>query len=505
MLLPVLLCFLLLLLACLTQVGGIRASRFARILVGTGSAVALGLWLLLLLTPSESVQAKSLLTGVSTWFRDDAVSRASLLVGVLCCLLVSLLDRHPATLSATCWSAGLLGLASIGNHPILLWGAMQFSVLALMFYGRTDNTVSLWKRHSSLVVGSALFASGLLLTSFTPLGSNGPLMGSVFLICGIGGMVRWFPFPRVVGVESSFDPVLATVGHRLLPTLTAGVVLWRLSEFFPFSDQQAFLLVMAGLFSLAFGSVRLMRENLLSRRLALNALATLSFLTVPIFLQNWERGHPLRDWAQSSNLPTGQTLFVSILVCETIALLLLLSGQRLLQPDGENADITETLGGVARRQPVKSIPLLVALFSFSGMPPFPGFWWRFGLILTCLLPHRQSTLTLVNERDNSVTFLAVALLVLMIFNALGNLQLLKRVLFETPFRVRDNQWTWTAVGAVMISGLTFLGAALFPLSLDQRFAPGLQATPVLSPSQKEPALEDQTPAPKEGTGIPKVS
>jgi len=469
MFLPIVVSFLFLVLACFTRALG---NRFAGILTTAGSSIALGLCLASCWNPFDS----------SDLLKEDAISRATCLLASLSCLVVSLLDRRTSTLSTVCWSAGLSAIAASSTHPLLLWGAMQFSLLALMFYGRNSDTpaVPLWKRHPSLLVGSLFFGIGMLLMTGAESVSIWGLIGMVFLIVGLGGMLKWFPFPRVQSSPVDSDPIATVIGHRFLPMLTAATLCWRLAERQPFSEQQMFLLIVAGMFSLAMISVRQRYEESFSRQFSLTACSLMSLLLFPLFLQNWEWKHPGQTGTPISGLPTGESLFLAILLCEGTAILLWFAGQRQLLGTGPESDVLESLSGVVRRRPVSSLPFFVALCSLSAMPPWPGFWWRLGLLAACLLPHRQSDLTHVNERDISTVFLAALLLILLILNSLGHLRLFQRVLFDPTFRVRDHRPTATVLLAATAAGLFFLVTAMTPLSLNhllQSSAPAPSDTP----------------------------
>src|SRR5690606_25095915 len=118
---------------------------------------------------------------------NDPIAVASAFVAIFTCVLMALLDSRIVNLSATCWSAGLLVLAGATVHPILTWSALQFSVLALLFYGRAADeqpSPSIWRSHAGILLGSVMFAAGVVL-HITHIGS--PVLqafGMVMLLCG---------------------------------------------------------------------------------------------------------------------------------------------------------------------------------------------------------------------------------------------------------------------------------------------------------------------------------
>jgi NADH:ubiquinone oxidoreductase subunit 2 (subunit N) len=284
-------------------------------------------------------------------------------------------------------------------------------------------------------------------------------------------MLGWFPFPRAatIGADISLTGIL---GRRTLPCLTAGVVLLRTVEARPWEHSQASLLSVAALFSLTFSSARLLQENRLARRLALSSLSTLSFLALAVCLRNWQLAFPERNWSAGANLPGGESLFVSILLCELAGLLTALAGIRLLTPSAES-DFAETLAGAATQRPGAAALCGLGLLSLAGMPPLPGFWWRLGLLLALGLPHRQSTLTGLIETDNLMTCLTICLGVLLVVSALGRLRLLRQLAFEDPFRLRCEHAGLSLRIAAGLAVLLLLAAGLVPLSLNDAILPAI--------------------------------
>ncbi|WP_437229638.1 hypothetical protein SH661x_001547 [Planctomicrobium sp. SH661] len=400
-------------------------------------------------------------------WRDDSLSRLTTLIACSVCLIVGLIETSPILLTATLWSAGMLVLASVGSLSAVQWGALQFSVLPLMFYHREKSAV--WKvvltRHATLLLGSLLFGAGyLLVSSFDPAAPPATI-GMVLLLSGLGGMLGWFPFPRAASGSSIDDSPGAVFGKRSLPLLTAAVLLYRLIERQPLAMSQSTLLALAALFSLVLCGARLLQEERLSRRLVLTSISTFGFLLIAIFLQNWEYAYPDRDWELRSNLPGGRALFLSIMACETAGLLAAACGFRLMNAEQTQGDFAQTLGGAAGRRPLAGAASMGGLMSLAGLPPFPGFWWRFGLMAALLLPHRQSNVTKVVEADPAFSLLAVLVVVAIAINTLGHLRLLQQMLFEEPFRLRAPHPGKSGRLAAGLALILLLATSMAPLSL----------------------------------------
>lgn len=401
---------------------------------------------------------------------DDSVARGVLLVSCGVPLVVGLLESSPALLATTFWSAGLLALGSLSLFPAIQWCCLQFSILPLLFYGRTSNAgrTDLVARHPTLMLGSSLFSVGFLLMSVFNVTSPAATIGLVLLLCGIGGILGWFPFPRVAGDVLEDEFVGAVFGKRFLPLLTAAVFMFRMVERQPLQAAQANLLILAAFFSLFLCGVRLLSEDRLMRRLLLGSLSTLSFLLIAVCLQNWEFAHPDRDWQLTSNFPTGRMLFISILMSETSGLLALTCGFRLFQPAEQGLHFSQTLAGSARCRPWAAATSLAGLLTLAGAPPFPGFWWRFGLVGALLLPHRQSNVTQLTEADHMFALLALLVVGLLAVNSIGHLRLMQQMLFDEPFRVRGHRSSRAVQLATGMALAWLMGIMLVPLSLANR-------------------------------------
>lgn len=455
---------LLLLAALLIKLAGQREPLVKAIVLGVG-LIAVGMTALEITARDPSP--------VSADF--DNVSISAAIVATATCLVVALLHAgsglgNSVQLSATYWSAGLLSLIGIGIHPFLTWATFQFSVAAMLFYGRdhSQTFADHWKQHSILIVGSALLGIGTILHLSNRPEATWSSTGIVLMICGLGGTLRWFPFPRVISKLESQEPVLDVIAFRFLPAMTAAVFLWRLAEQVPFIRQQAFILVIASLFTLTICTTRIFKEDIFSRRVTLLSLSTLSALIVALCIQNWQWEHiDDRNWSISSNLPTGQSLFVLILLSESTTLLLLVCSHRLFLSSGNGNDVIAPLTGAVYQRPIASIPLVVALANLSGLPPFPGFWWRLGLIVACLLPHHQSGLTKMIEGDNGFTLLAVVLLCILILQSLGNLKLIQHVLLEHPFRIREMRFNLVTSIATVLTLAWLIGLSFCPVSISR--------------------------------------
>lgn len=484
---------LLLIMAIVNRLAGTKRPHLIRMVTVMTALLVMGLL-------TSSVVTSPVTSG--SWWRDDMIGRGCLATAATITLIVALLETSPILLAATCWSAGLLCLAGLSSLLVVQWAAIQFSIIPLLFYcseSRSGPEVnSRWRSvlagSPQLTLGSLLYGIGFVLLAQGDSTSSTFTIGLILNLCGLGGMLGWFPFPHVAETSSDSSHSGSIFGKRFLPAMSAAVVTCRMIERNSLGPDQSNLLILAAFFSLGLLGFRLVHEDRVSRRVLLSVLSTFSFLLVAIFIQNWAWTHSGRNWQLTSNLPSGGELFVSIMICETMALLAVVAGGQLLGSETESGDYCEALSGVATQKPVQSLCLILGLMSLAGIPPFPGFWWRLMMPGLFLLPHRQSNVTEVMEADHSTMVLGCVAAAFIILHAVGHLQWLHRLLLDSPFRIRDvsvGRRQQLAAGIALI----FLGIAFFaPLSISKVF----EADPVfevstLPLSQSELTISNEDP------------
>ena len=387
------------------------------------------------------------------------LTQAVCLAGLSTLLVGGLLASERTSLARLSWNSGLLVLAA-GDHPWLWWLAVSLTMVSKLAFAEGGNR-SQW---SPLYwVSSLLWTVGFLVWAI-PLGFEvATHFAAVLVLAGLGGQLGWFPFPRVQQFDGKGNSEIA--GETLLPCLTAGVVLRQLLLSHPLDESALMTLATMTMFALGAASLRMLREEHLSRRLALVSLTTLSVLCLAALLAGWEAGSPRADWAVTSNLLTGEELFLSILLCETAAWLLVAGGTAWLSSGTDGVDFEETLAGAAVRRPIASLPLMAGTLSLAGVPPFPGFFWRCGLLASLVLPYRVSQWTSLTEPHRGFWVVAVAAAVCFVLIALAHLKLFARLTFEEPFRHRGVQRRWNTGMAVLAALVLFAGVAVRPLSV----------------------------------------
>lgn len=405
------------------------------------------------------------------WYRGDELSAVCLLLAlVLPTYTVVLLGPGPEVRLATLLCGGLL-LMSLARSPWMLAISPLLIAWGPALFAATDEEIdarSLWKARSLEITGCGLSLVGLGLICLGPNDSaNGAFgeMGLALLLCGLGGLLGWFPVPRVSPTADRIDAPAALVVRRLVPCLLAAVFLLRLTETWVPTRSQTALLGIVALYSLAVVAVRCYGNPYLSQRLSLGVLSSLGTLILAICLVAWTRRHPELNWSGPSNLPDASRIFLMLFAAETAALLLIAATLHLLGWDPQAGDLAETLHGALKIRPWAASVLLAGELSLAGIAPTPGFWGRWTLFGLCVLPHHRSHLTRLAEPDWSFLALGIGLLFAWVLMLTVRLEFLNELAFAEPFRMRRETSSRGAAIAVGLAAVGFALLVLMPVSV----------------------------------------
>lgn len=367
--------------------------------------------------------------------------------------------------SSTLWlGAASCAIAVTATSNFLLLIAVAFLGLQVLAM-RIEQGNELIVRHDALPISLISLTLGLSILGMAGSDGSAQQLASILVVCGIGGLLDWFPFPRVHPHSQNLVDVIPC---RLLPVIAASSFFWKLVSLNQMSESNLAWLAIAGLFSLLFSALKMMGETSLSRRISIAPLTILSHSLIASLLLGWIQLNPQRNWIATSNFPSVATLFVVILTCETLGCLGLITGCCLIAPHANHDLSDDLLSGVIRQKPWVGTVMLTSLLSLAGLAPAAGFWWRFLVTSALLLPHRQSTLNGLTEAHAGLTTFAIALVSIWLLLAVSHIILIGRVLLEIPFRVRDVSAPVSIHIAASILMLCLLALSVMPLRIAEQ-------------------------------------
>lgn len=314
----------------------------------------------------------------------------------------------------------LILVALFSREPWVNWLVLQIAVLPEFVLGiRRHSLMMAIRQDLLLLTGSVLYTGGFWMFLNSP-DTQLQQTGVLLILTGIGGMLGWFPLPYIQPRSEAhhgtqgITTVLTLIGDTLLPVIIAALFLFRVNQRNPWSESELALLAVISIYSLTLTAIRLSSTFDTSKRCQLAILMVLSKANIATVLTGWERIHPDLDWELTSNLPSGQFLFLTILVIDSLGIIVLVCGLHFRGRLGDAAAILGTL-------------------SLAGVPPFPGAWWQFALFSVLLLPHQRSVVTQLLEPHDGMIALAVGFAAASLLTLLGHLSL-AQILMEDWFK-----------------------------------------------------------------------
>ena len=192
------------------------------------------------------------------------------------------------------------------------------------------------------------------------------LLGLVFLLAGIAFKLAAAPFHYWAPDVYSGSPAVVALFLAAAPKIAAFALAMRLLVYglTPLSDYWQYPLIAIIVLSLAIGNLGAIMQSNIRRLLAYSAIANSGYLLLGLF----------------SGLPSGyaaSTFYISVYVIGNLACFGLLA---MAAANNQEMVHLQDLKGIARRNPWMGFLLLVAMFSFTGVPPTAGFYAKLAVL-----------------------------------------------------------------------------------------------------------------------------
>lgn len=274
----------------------------------------------------------------------------------------------------------------------------------------------------------------------------GVLFGIAFIIVGIGFKFGAVPFHMWIPDVYEGSPTCVTLFIGSAPKIAAFALAMRLlPEALEFSQPDwSQMLVVLAVLSIAIGNVVAIAQTNLKRMLAYSTISHVGYILLGI----------LSGTPQGYQAAMFYTITYVIVATGAFGMILLLSRQ------GFEADQIVDFKGLAVRSPWYAGMMAILMFSLAGLPPFVGFWAKFGVVQAVL--------------GVGYTWLAVVAVLFSVVGAYFYLRIVKVMMFDEP---TDNTLlggsplmrTLLSANALLVFGLGVIPGAL--LALCQRALP----------------------------------
>ena len=337
-------------------------------------------------------------TAFGGMFIDDGFSRFAKVVILLSAAAILLVGqeymardgllRFEYPILITLAAIGMMVMVSAGDLMALYMGLeLQSLSLYVVASMRRDSVRSTEAGLKYFVLGA--LSSGLLLygasltygfagtTLFSGIfeaaeggASLGLIFGLVFMVAGLAFKVSAAPFhmwtpdvyegsPTPVTAFFATAPKMAAMGlfARLVYDAFGGVV----------GDWQQIVALLA-VFSMFLGAVAAIGQTDIKRLLAYSSISHMGFALMGLAAGD-ERG------------VSAMLIYMAIYVTMNIGTFAFVLS---MQKDGRHVTNISSLHGLAAREPLKALALLVLMFSLAGVPPLVGFFGKYAVLVAAV-------------------------------------------------------------------------------------------------------------------------
>jgi NADH-quinone oxidoreductase subunit N len=235
-------------------------------------------------------------------------------------------------------------------------------------------------------------------------GSIGALLAMVCIVVGLAFKLGAVPMHMWVPDVYQGSPTAVTLFVGSAPKLASFALFMRLLVDGMGSMQDGWqeLLALLALLSIAVGSLYAIAQTDMKRLLAYSTVAHVGFILLGI----------LSASPDGYRAALFYTIAYVLMATAAFGVLLLLARQ------GYEADQLDDLKGLNERNPWFALIMLFVMFSMAGVPPFLGFYAKFGVLWAAV--------------EAGWTWLAVAAVVFTIVSAFYYLRIVKLMYFDQP-------------------------------------------------------------------------
>ena len=237
------------------------------------------------------------------------------------------------------------------------------------------------------------------------LGDNiGLIFGIAFILVGVGFKLGAVPFHMWIPDVYEGSPTCVTVFIGTASKLAAFALAMRLLPEALAGSQPDWsqMLVVLSMLSIAIGNVVAVAQTNLKRMLAYSTISHVGYMLLGI-LSGTSQGYQAAMFYMVSYVVVAAGAFGMIL---------------LLARQGFEADKITDFKGLNARSPWFAGMMAILMFSLAGLPPFVGFWAKFGVIQAVL--------------NVNLTWLAVAAVLFSVVGAFFYLRIVKLMYFDAP-------------------------------------------------------------------------
>ncbi len=270
------------------------------------------------------------------------------------------------------------------------------------------------------------------------------VFGVVFVVSGIAFKLGVVPFHMWVPDVLEGAPTAVTLLIAGAPKLAGFAICLRIlvEALLPLAfDWQAMLIVLAVL-SMGLGNVTAILQKNIKRMLAYSTIAQMGYMLLGMLsgVKAGQTDKIVSAFAYSSAMYYTLVYVLATLCAFGVVL--------MMSANGAEAEKLDDFRGLNRRNPWYALIMLVALFSFAGVPPLVGFFGKLAVFQALV--------------DAGLIWLAVVGIVFAVVGAFYYLRVVKLMYFDEPVDERKIRVPRDMAVALGINGMLLIGLGIFP-------------------------------------------
>jgi len=192
------------------------------------------------------------------------------------------------------------------------------------------------------------------------------IFGTIFIIAGISFKLGAVPFHMWIPDVYQGAPTAVTLFLGAAPKLAAFALLVRvlIGALAPLVDQWQQMLGILAILSMALGNISAISQTNLKRMLGYSTIAHVGFLLLGVLAGNPE----------GYSAALFYVITYALMALGSFGMIMLLSGVAF------ESDRIEDFKGLNERYPWFAAIMAILMFSMAGIPPFLGFWAKWGVL-----------------------------------------------------------------------------------------------------------------------------
>lgn len=317
--------------------------------------------------------------------RRGAIGGLVALAAVAASLLAASTDLITILIALEISAAASYALVAVAGTPRAHEAAMKYFI-----QGAVATALYILGMAACLLSGSITVDASGVAAATSPINLPAATAGVALILAALAFKLGAFPFhawaPDAYETAPPEAAAFMASAAKVAALVATYTIVWEIVGGGVLAERSAWLVAAIAAASVVFGNFAALAQTNLARLLAYSGIAQVGYALTALVVGNG----------------SAALMFAAGYGCAVAGAFLCVAAFSRLAPawDGSIAG----LAGFGRRAPVLSASLAVVLFSFTGIPPFFGFWGKFVIFVSAASDSRWLWLVVVGLLGSVVSF-----------------------------------------------------------------------------------------------------